>query len=248
MDPAIDLEALTPDHVFDGGDLDCGSGLVLLLRENMLKVPIGGVLEMRSREPTVADELPSWCRMVGHDLLGLTVGVGYQRYFIRRGGPDPDAQAKALGEDQHRAAGFEWRVRARSTGPRQSTVYCRNFSFAVGQPASFEEKDAHPSAVELLLGSLAGALTTAFASECSRAGLAVDDIEITARGRLGNPLAALGLHEGDPAFTGIEVRCYASTFEDEPAVRAAWDRCVRTSPIAATLTRCVALETSLAIV
>ena len=62
-----DLESLNPDHVFDGGDLDCGSGLVLLIREHMQKVPVGGILEMRSLEPTVCDDLPPWCRMVGHD-------------------------------------------------------------------------------------------------------------------------------------------------------------------------------------
>ena len=65
------LEAIKPDHVFDGGDLDCGSGLVLLIRENMQKVPVGGILEMRSLETTVCDELPPWCRMVGHEYLGL---------------------------------------------------------------------------------------------------------------------------------------------------------------------------------
>jgi hypothetical protein len=57
---------LSPAVIFDGGDLDCGSGLILLIRENMLRTPVGDILEMRSREPTVAEELPPWCRMVGH--------------------------------------------------------------------------------------------------------------------------------------------------------------------------------------
>ena len=48
------LEPL-PDHgdvFFDGGNLDCGSGLVLLIREHMSTVPRNGVLEMRSMEPS----------------------------------------------------------------------------------------------------------------------------------------------------------------------------------------------------
>ena len=57
------------DHVFDGGSMDCGSGLILLIRQNMLQVPSGGVLEIRSSEPTVESELPPWCRMVGHEHL-----------------------------------------------------------------------------------------------------------------------------------------------------------------------------------
>ena len=70
MPAPTDLAALCPDHVFDGGDLDCGSGLVLLIRESMQRVPPGGVLELRSREPSVRDDLPPWCRMVGHEFLG----------------------------------------------------------------------------------------------------------------------------------------------------------------------------------
>ena len=62
------------DMVFDGGDLDCGSGLILLIRENMIKTPLGGILEMRSREPTVAGDLPPWCRMAGHEYLGKEEG------------------------------------------------------------------------------------------------------------------------------------------------------------------------------
>ncbi|MEZ5194875.1 MAG: hypothetical protein R2764_00295 [Bacteroidales bacterium] len=73
MGTSENLETIIPDHVFDGGDLDCGSGLVLLIRENMRKVPVGGIMEMRSLEPSVCDDLPPWCRMVGHDYLGLLV-------------------------------------------------------------------------------------------------------------------------------------------------------------------------------
>ena len=244
----MDLETIRPDHVFDGGDLDCGSGLALLIRENMSRVPAGGILELRSREATVADELPPWCRLSGHEFLGRLPGGGSDRYFVRRGSQDSEAEKRALDLDKQKATDYEWRVRVRSTGPMQSTVYCRNFSFPVGQPASFEEKDPHPSAVELLLGALAAALTTGFATECSRAGLKVDDLEISARGKLGNPLAPLGLHQGDPAFTRIELTCYASTFDDEARVRSAWDRCVASSPIAATLAKCVEMQIRLAIV
>ena len=48
MSEELKLDSIIPDHVFDGGDLDCGSGLVLLIRENMKKVPVGGIMEMRS--------------------------------------------------------------------------------------------------------------------------------------------------------------------------------------------------------
>jgi hypothetical protein len=107
------------------------------------------------------------------------------------------ADAEALEQDKAEAKNYQWRLRARSTGHLKSTIYARNFSFHVGQPASFEERDGHPCAIEYLFGALAGSLTTAFATECARENLEVDDIEISLSGSLAtNVLAHLGLEEG----------------------------------------------------
>jgi len=243
----MNLEEIKPDRTFDGGDLDCGSGLVLLLRQNMLEVPIDGILEMRSREPTVADDLPPWCRMTGHEFLGALSGERYVRYFLRRVRAVED-EVDRLDEDKQKAKAYEWRVRARSTGGMKSTVYFRNFSFDVGQPASFEEKDRHPSAVEYLLGALGGALTAGFATECAKEGLEIDDIEISIKGKLDNVLAHLGIEDGDPSFKSIELKCFASTMDDRDKVRAAWKRTYDNSPLAQTLKKAVKLEARLAIV
>lgn len=246
MSDPTELETLQPDQVFDGGDLDCGSGLILLIREQMLKVPEGGILEMRSREPTVADDLPPWCRMVGHNYLGKVETAHFARYFMRRGaGAKEDRQA--LEANKTRAKCYEWRLRTRLTGHLKSTVYCRNFSFEVGQSASFEEKDQHPSAVEYLLGALSASLTTGFATEAARAGLQVDDIEITVKGKLDNVLVLLGLEEGNPAFSGIELKCFASTLDNEEQVHASWKQAAQRSPIVATLQKAVDLNLKLVI-
>lgn len=246
------LTELQAARVFDGGDLDCGSGLILLIRENMLQTPVGQILEMRSREPTVNDDLPPWCRMSGHEYLGRLEGPGYARYFLRRGEPQTDQAApsddQALAEDKKKATEYEWRMRVRSTGNLKSTVYCRNFSWDLGQPASFKDKDAHPCAVEALLGALGGALSSGFATDCAREGLDVDDVEITVRGKLHNILAHMGLEEGDPSFAGIEVKCFASTMDDEATVRRVWDLTVARSPIAATLAKAVDLNIKFAVV
>lgn len=249
---AAGLSELRPERVFDGGDLDCGSGLILLIRENMLQVPAGEILEMRSREPTVNDDLPPWCRMAGHVYLGRLEGPGYVRYFLRRGALKADQAApsddQAMAEDKKRATEYEWRMRVRSTGNLKSTVYCRNFSWDLGQPASFKDKDAHPCAVEALLGALGGALSSGFATDCAREGLEVDDVEITVRGRLRNILAHMGLEEGDPSFAGIEVKCFASTMDDETKVRRVWEQTVARSSIAATLAKAVDLNIKFAVV
>ena len=69
-------------------------------------------MEMRSREPTVADDLPPWCRMTVHEYLGTLPGVGCMRYFVRRGQPTEEEE-KALDKDKEKAKDYEWRVRAR---------------------------------------------------------------------------------------------------------------------------------------
>lgn len=245
------LAALVPQQVLDGGALDCGSGLVLLIRERMQAVPAGGVLEMRSSEPTVHDDLPAWCRMVGHEFLGELPGHGerQRRYFVRRGsGAAAAEEAAALQSDQQRARDYEWRLRARSTAPLVTTIYCRNFQWQVGQPTSFEERDAFPCAVEAALGALAADLVTGFRVACTREGLDTDDVELTARGRLHDVMAHLGTGDGDPSFAAIDLKLFVSTFADEAAVRATWAATLRRSPMAATLAKVTAFTARLTIV
>jgi TusA-related sulfurtransferase len=239
-----------PDHLLDGGDLDCGSGLVLLIREHMQRVPEGGILELRSRERTVCDDLPPWCRMVGHDYLGSLPGgtADQKRFFVRRGSAAVATESAALAEDKVRAREYEWRLRARSAGGMRSTAYCRNFSFVVGQPVSFEERDEHPSALEYLMGALAGDLATGFATASSRAGLQVDDVEITVRAKLHNVLAHLGLEDGDPSLESLSLKAFASTSEDEMRVRAVWNDVLHRSPLSTTLAKATRLETQLTII
>lgn len=245
------LASLPVDHLLDGGALDCGSGLVLLIREHMLRVPVGGVLEMRSVEPTVRDDLPLWCKMVGHEFLGELAGAGerLRRYFVRRGeGAAAAGDETALAADLERARAYEWRLRARSTAPLVTTVYCRNSQWQLGQPASFEERDVHPSAVEAALGALAADLVTGFRIACSRAQLEVDDLELTARGRLRDVTAHLGIGEGDPSLASIELKLFVSSFADEARLRAVWAETLRRSPLAATFARATELTARMAIV
>ncbi|MCB9874508.1 MAG: sulfurtransferase TusA family protein [Planctomycetaceae bacterium] len=61
----------TPDVTFDGGPLDCGNGLLLLIRRHIDPLPAGGLLEIRSTESTVVEDLPAWCRMTQNALLSV---------------------------------------------------------------------------------------------------------------------------------------------------------------------------------
>lgn len=52
----------------DGGDMDCGSGLLLLITRAMRRLTEGQILAIRSAEESVTVDLPVWAELVGHDL------------------------------------------------------------------------------------------------------------------------------------------------------------------------------------
>src|SRR6185503_12184955 len=70
-----------PDARFDGGDLDCGNGLLLLIRQHIDPLARGQLLEFRSTEISVEEDFPAWCRMTGNELVSL-VRRGRERSFL----------------------------------------------------------------------------------------------------------------------------------------------------------------------
>jgi 5-methyltetrahydropteroyltriglutamate--homocysteine methyltransferase len=80
MEP-VDRHLLEADASFDGGDLDCGNGLLLLIRQHMDPLARGGLLEFRSTEISVDEDFPAWCRMTGNELVSV-MRRGRERSFL----------------------------------------------------------------------------------------------------------------------------------------------------------------------
>jgi TusA-related sulfurtransferase len=59
-----------PTAILPADDLDMTSGLTLLLERLVDRLPEGAIVEVESREPGVAHDLPAWCRFCGHTFLG----------------------------------------------------------------------------------------------------------------------------------------------------------------------------------
>ncbi|HLZ63770.1 MAG TPA: sulfurtransferase TusA family protein [Ktedonosporobacter sp.] len=70
----------------DGGDQGCGGGLLLLMLQAMKRLEVGAVLEVRSTDLGVREDLPAWCRMTGNHLLAEQEGEQRNRYFVQKGG------------------------------------------------------------------------------------------------------------------------------------------------------------------
>lgn len=58
---------LRADDVWDAGGLGCGE-LVLDLRGRLMAMP-GRTLRLIAQDPGAPEDIPSWCRMTGHQLL-----------------------------------------------------------------------------------------------------------------------------------------------------------------------------------
>ena len=70
-----------PDASFDGGDLDCGNGLLLLIRQHIDPLERGQLLEVLSTDASVEEDLPAWSRLTGNELLSR-VRRGKQRSYL----------------------------------------------------------------------------------------------------------------------------------------------------------------------
>src|SRR5712691_8829590 len=80
MEP-VEQHHLEADASFDGGGLDCGNGLLLLIRQHMDPLERVELLEFRSPEISVEEDFPAWCRMTGNELVSWTKW-GRERSFL----------------------------------------------------------------------------------------------------------------------------------------------------------------------
>jgi uncharacterized Fe-S cluster-containing radical SAM superfamily protein len=85
----------------DGGDMDCGSGLLLLITRAMRRLEAGQLLGVRSAQPSVGVDLPVWAELVGHDVDAQVSETpdGPWWFAVRKGGPaDTPATTFTQGE------------------------------------------------------------------------------------------------------------------------------------------------------
>ncbi len=75
-----------PHDAFDGGELDCGNGLLLLIRKHIDPLQPGELLEILSMEASVEEDLPAWCRLTGNEMVNVW-RTGRQRSFLVSKGP-----------------------------------------------------------------------------------------------------------------------------------------------------------------
>ncbi len=83
----------------DGGSMDCGSGLLLLLTRRMRELEPGDGLLVRTEDASVPADLVDWSRLAGHEIAGQTEqdDTGAWHVLVRRGIPADRATATTTG-------------------------------------------------------------------------------------------------------------------------------------------------------
>lgn len=84
----------------DGGDMDCGSGLLLLITRAMRRLEAGQLLGVRSAESGVVVDLPVWAELVGHDVDAVVSETpdGPWWFAVRKAGPAGTTTTFSVGE------------------------------------------------------------------------------------------------------------------------------------------------------
>ena len=79
----IDLTTLTAAKTVDARAMSC-PGPLLEAKKSIGTVQIEEVLEIWAGDPNTKNDMPRWCKKVGHEYLGDLVADGYERLFIKR--------------------------------------------------------------------------------------------------------------------------------------------------------------------
>lgn len=78
-----DLTTLTAAKTVDARAMAC-PGPLLEAKKSIGSVQVGEVLEIWAGDPNTKNDMPRWCKKVGHEYLGDLVADGYERLFIKR--------------------------------------------------------------------------------------------------------------------------------------------------------------------
>ncbi|HZU76703.1 MAG TPA: sulfurtransferase TusA family protein [Dehalococcoidia bacterium] len=79
------LLGVTPAETLEGGELPAGPALLLSLRGRLAGLTAGQVLELRSRNRELGEDLRAWCRLNGCELTTVLDAGDHLRFFITKG-------------------------------------------------------------------------------------------------------------------------------------------------------------------
>jgi len=78
-----DLSNITVANKVDARAMAC-PGPLLEAKKAIGSVPVGGVLEIMSGDKGSREDIPAWCKKIGHEYMGVLEHDGYESLFVTR--------------------------------------------------------------------------------------------------------------------------------------------------------------------
>jgi TusA-related sulfurtransferase len=117
---------VTPASVVDGRTLDGSTGLLMLVRNAAERAKEGDVIEIRSADPLVAEDLSAWCRLTRNELIASLDAGDHTRYLVRagdRGSERPDWGIRLPRRDGERVDVRDWFAGRAGDVPADARTY-----------------------------------------------------------------------------------------------------------------------------
>lgn len=139
---------------------------------------------------------------------------------------------------------YVWSARISAKEGGAARAYVGREQFDISCALSFDPERAGVSALEYALAALGGELVSRLSSLAKQRRLAVDTIEASVQGELGNPLVTLGVvgEEGSAAIKRIQVKVFVSTAASQGEIDQVWQEVLGRSSLALTLAGAVELS------
>ena len=80
----IDLKALGVEKTVDARGTAC-PGPLLEAKRAVAAVKMKGIMDVLSSDSGSLEDIPMWCKKVGHDYLGAYEEAGYWHIMLRKG-------------------------------------------------------------------------------------------------------------------------------------------------------------------
>ena len=144
---------------------------------------------------------------------------------------------------------FDWNVRVVGSNDGLH-VYCRQQTFRIGDPVSFDTEYKSLTSLEQFLGAIAADLVGGYRRRAKKQRIEYFNIEANLKCQLHNPLMFLDVvgESGSPAIKRICGQVYIDTLADPADVHAAWNKTLELSPLYQTLNTVVDFDVEVKIV
>jgi len=77
------LSELNAANKVDARAMAC-PGPLLEAKKAIGSVPVGGILEIMSGDKGSREDIPAWCKKIGHEYMGVLERDGYDSLFVTR--------------------------------------------------------------------------------------------------------------------------------------------------------------------